>query len=309
MAKHVKVRINFSSLDVINVCPRKAYYSLHERWKSNDSAPPLVFGSAIHKALETWYLGDIDKRTLPKNFNDQAQRAVHGFEVEDEESVAIQAIKAFANECTDVITPDNDARSLENGAKILANYFKTYQNDNLTILRDANGPMVERMGSFTMYETESLTIEYFGTVDAIFRNEATGIITVADHKTTSTLGTQFYSRLKPNHQYTGYIEIAKRCFGLDTSLFMVNGIQVAKTKHDLVRQITKRDEQDFIELQSAVIDAVDRYLTYMRRGNWPQTAPNPCTMYGNCAYLKVCSTPLNVQQTILENNWTKEVIQ
>jgi hypothetical protein len=44
-----KVRINFSSLEVIQECLRKSQYLLLERWTSASEGPALTYGTAFHK--------------------------------------------------------------------------------------------------------------------------------------------------------------------------------------------------------------------------------------------------------------------
>ena len=59
------VRINYSSMDVIQSCLRKAQYLLEEKWKPGDESAAILFGTATHKALEVFYTGLIKERKLP----------------------------------------------------------------------------------------------------------------------------------------------------------------------------------------------------------------------------------------------------
>ena len=69
-----KVRINFSSLSIMQECWRKTEYSLVRGLRSNLESPATLFGSAIHKGLEEFYLSPKQDRELPLDirFNSNA---------------------------------------------------------------------------------------------------------------------------------------------------------------------------------------------------------------------------------------------
>ena len=301
------VRINFSSLDILNTCMRKANYLLHQNLRNEDSLA-LIFGSAIHAGLEAWYLSDPRNREIPVNAHEKAQMLVLGHKVDlPTDTPFYAALIAFSKACDGLrAVPSDDKRSPENGAKILVEYFRRYKDDGLVVYRDNKGPVVERMVSFPIHEEENLSIEYFGTLDVVLTNVETKINMVTDHKTTSQLGKEFYNRVKPNHQYTGYVFGAKKALGIDTNLFMINGLQVAKTKQDFARQVTERSEEDLEELRIATVAGVKRYLEALETNVWPMSAPNPCTMYGGCTYYDVCHVPGKIKQNIINNKFLKE---
>jgi len=297
-----KVSINYSSLSIIQTCMRKAHYLLDRELRSENSSPALTFGSAIHKALETWYLSDVTERYIPKNLSERAQLEVFGHEQGDEPVFRmIRDFRAAAESMWD--TPDSDKRSLYNGAKILAEYCRRYKDDGLTVVVDGQGPIVEREMRFPLLTSEEYDVEYFGTVDAVLENKQTGQVCVVDHKTTSALGTQFFNRLKPNHQYTGYILGARECLGIKTGLFLINGLGIYKTKQEFARQFTDRTEEDFRELKDSVASAVRRYLQAKESGIWEQSAPDPCTNWGGCGFLKVCEVPGKIKENVISANW------
>lgn len=285
--QRLEIRINNSSLDLIQTCMRKAQYVLERGLTTNDESSALIFGSAIHKALETWYCIPQDKRNAP-DAKRQATDAFLSYSKSLETSVDV-----------------GDKRSPQNGVRILENYFKKYATDTLEIVHDENGlPIVERRFEVPLFETKSYDVILFGTIDAILRDTAVNAIYVTDHKTTSALGSEFYNRLKPNHQYTAYIYGAQKVFNLNTNLFLVNGLQVAKTKWDLVRQVTTRDESDFDELKAAVRKVIDDFIRAKETSSWPMNAPNPCTMYGGCPFRDVCSASPGTRETMISGMFT-----
>jgi hypothetical protein len=164
-------------------------------------------------------------------------------------------------------------------------------------------PLIERDFEFRMYEGDDYILDYFGTIDAILQHQDTGEIMCVDHKTSHALGKEFIARAKPNHQFTGYIEGARRALGIDTHLFMVNGIQVAKTKCEFMRIVTERDQDDFKELFQAVGRAVGEYTACLELDTWPMSAPTACTMWGGCQFLDACSIPKAMRENVISSKW------
>lgn len=276
--------------------------------KDNESTA-LAFGSAIHKALEHWYQLPIEKRELHKDHLEQAEAETFRPRPEGWFSVDNTALGSIAQFCTagrpvlGSLDPI-DKHSLQNGLKILKAYFKHYANDGLEVYRDKDGPCIERQFSFIIHDGPLLQIEYFGTIDVILKNKNTGMLMVADHKTTASLGSEFYNRCKPNPQYTGYVLGAREGLGIETNLFMINGIQTAKTKTEFARQITDRTEDDFKELRDSVYHRVWEWLTAIDNNIFPQTAPNPCSMYGGCSYRGICEVPHKIRQNVIDANYS-----
>lgn len=299
------VRINFSSLDLINTCLRKSKYVLDDQLASDEEASALTFGTGIHKALEHWYsLMPEQRDDMSAREREQAEMMSLGQHVDPSTNGCLEAIRKFVEACKPIMSiPETDKRSVHNGVKILQAYFKHYAKDRWHVYSDAAGPMIERLIAFTIHEDANLKIEYFGTIDVVLENLDTGIKLVVDHKTTAQLGQPFYSRIKPNHQYTGYVQAARMVLGIDTNSFMVNGIQVAKTKSEFARQITERNDEDFEELRISVVNAVRNYLHAKATNAWPMTAPGPCSNYGNCQFLEVCSVPNKLKHAVLSSKY------
>jgi hypothetical protein len=302
------VSINSSSLDLLQTCLRKADYILNQKLISNEESAALAFGTSVHKALEHWYSLPQDQRLLPKGLEEKAELLSYGHDLHTPaEHGALEAIRQFVLARYDVLkgVDENDKRSLLNGTRILKSYFRRYADDGLEVARDEHGPVIERQVEFVMSESPSLVIKYFGTIDVVLKNTHTGVNLITDHKTTSALGQEFYNRCKPNPQYTGYVWAAREALGIDSGLFMINGIQVAKTKHEFARQITSRDEEDFMELSQSVHEVVSRWLNAVKLDSFPMSSPNPCAAYGGCQFLKVCEVPSALKPSVISALWPK----
>lgn len=309
------VEINSSSLGIIQSCGRKSYYTLKRGMQGRNGSPPLVFGHAIHKALEVFYSHPSRVRTIPVRFNEKSDLLVH----QDLRTVIdtvgasnhflFDAIAAFLKDAEPLrMLPDTDKRSLASGVYILQNYFKTYINDPYVVYSDANGPVSERTFSTPLYEDPLLKVILFGTIDVVLKSEVTGEILPADHKTSSVLGSDFFNRLKPNHQYTGYLLGAQKVLGLSTESFMVNALQVKArpltargSAPMFTRQITTRSPHDMVEFTQAVLFAVRSYLLWEETQAWPLGPVGECASFGGCQYLKVCSAPSELRENLLED--------
>jgi len=310
-----KVRINSSSLAVVQECLRKTKYSLVEGWNAASESPATLFGSAIHSALEVYYTGNLDERRLPKL--ETMEMMSYGHAAEGEETdLLLRSTKAFIKKAAPLTSlPEGDKRSIQNGVWLLHEYFKKFLDDPFIAHRDDSGPYVERAFSLPYCSTPRVDIELFGTVDFVFRNSLTGEFLPGDHKTTSSLSfgdSSYYDREKPNTQYTIYTLAANRVLGIKTEDFMVNVFEVKarpKTARgsgpSFPRQITKRTEEDFTELEDIVLDAVDRYLHALDHGRWPLGPVDVCGKYGGCSYRQVCASPHSLRDTILQNKFTQ----
>lgn len=298
------MKINFSSLNLIHECLRKADYVLNRNLKKEDESSALTFGTAIHKALETWYGLPVKERALDASADTKRdiEMLSAGYTLDASRTGALEAIRQFVISASSLRSlDDGDKRSIENGIKILQAYFKQWADDKLEVVRDAEGkPMTELFLESVLLDTPALQITFFGTIDAILRHTETSHTFIADHKTTSALGTPFFNRIKPNHQYTGYLWLARQNKIVDTNLFLVNGVQVAKTKCEFARQVTERDESDYEEFKEVVIQGVETYLRALQASSFPMYAPNPCSNYGACQFLDVCSSPKQLRENILQ---------
>lgn len=306
------VRINSSSLGIILACPRKSYYVLHRMLKSMSEAPALLFGLAIHKALEVFYSHPRAERAIPGDFKtvsdlmafwpaeNRAKQAADNF--------LYKAIDAFITAAQPLqALPDGDKRSIPNGIWILQEYFKTYINDPYEVYCDEQGPVTERTCETVMYEDPTLKIILFGTLDVVLKNTQTNVILPTDHKTSSIVGNDFFNRLKPNHQYSGYLMLANRVLKLTTQEFLVNCLQVKErpktargTGPHFTRQVTSRNQHDMVEFEQTVLWAVRSYLFWRDAQSWPLGGVTECTAYGGCQFLEICSSPTQLRENLLE---------
>jgi len=300
-----RIEMNFSSLAIIQECLRKANYRLLNKYVNEADSDAQVFGKAIHKGLEHWYMLPEENRQLTDTELGMVDSLLGGRELESVYPTALDSIREFIKAAEPIrFLGDDDKRSIANGIKILKAYFKHYAEDGLEVLRDSKGePYIERQVEGKLYEDDKMIIIFHGQIDLILRNKITGQVSYSDHKTTAALGKEFYNRINPNHQYTGYVWAGNTFLGVESNSFMVNGIQVAKTKSEFARQFTTIDEDMLNEMKLAYVEASYRLIRAIESGNFSMTSPNACSSYGGCPYLDICQSHANLRQTIIENKY------
>lgn len=302
-----KVRVNSSSIGIIQECLRKAKYSLDEHWRADVEGPGTLFGSAIHRAMEIYYSGKLEERLLPRWEDCEPLGFGH---LPQNPGLIQRAMLGFIEKAQPLSgLPDGDKRSIPNGVWTLYEYFKAYINDPYVTYSDAQGPFIERTFSMTVWDQHDLVVEVFGTIDFIFISTADGSILPGDHKTASSLGfggSSYYDRDKPNHQYTLYSWAARDVFGVPSGEFLVNVIEVkAKPKTargagpSFPRQVTRRDQDDYDELKEVIMKTVWDYLGAKNSGVWPLGPIGACSSYGACQFKAVCSAPKSLRPNIL----------
>lgn len=305
------VKINSSSLSLIQSCPRKSYYVLHRKLRSISESPALIFGSAMHKALEVFYSHPYAKRTIPAKFKEYSDMMAFG-KPAPEPHFLYDAISAFVAAAQPLSAlPDTDKRSVTNGIWILQEYFKTYIHDPYEVYCDESGPVTERTGELLIHDEPHLKIILFGTIDVVLKNLSDQRVLPSDHKTTSQVGTDFFNRLKPNHQYTGYVLLTQKVLGLTASEFLVNAVQVKArpvtargSGPHFTRQVTTRSDFDIEEFKDSVFEAVNNYLRWEATGKWPLGTVDACAMWGGCSFLQICSAPQNLREHLLSAKFT-----
>lgn len=309
-----KVRINFSSLSLMQECWRKVEYSLLRGLRSNLESPATIFGSAIHKGLEVFYLAKPEERKLPRKYAETMEMIGCGaWELEWSESALFRAAYAFVARGEQLKhMPAENKRSITTGVWILTHYFDKYLDDPFVVLVDKDGPFVERKFSMVIHESDRLVIEMFGQIDVALQNIHTGMKLPGDHKTTSMLGQQFYQRLKPNAQYTCYSWAANDVFGMDTDAFLVNALQVKEmpktargSPPQFARQVTSRSREDYEELRIAIVRSVYNYIANLQTEQWPMTSPGPCSNYGGCQFIDVCAAPQSLRENIISAKYSE----
>lgn len=278
------IYINASSVDVIQSCLRKSHYLIERNLKrSGDESEAQLFGSAIHAGLAVFYGCDPGSRVL---------------------SDVLDAFMAYESRLQGAA---GTKRSVENGRKILEEYFKIYAADPWVSYVDASGPFVERSFEVPFGRVGNTRVVAFGAIDAILKNTETGELVVCDHKTTSTLGSQFYQQVKPRTQF-GLYSWAARAMGIPTKSVMMNGIQVAKTKTEFARVFADYGPEEDNELRLTIYDAATKYMSAVGSQIFPMST-SQCSSWGGCQYHEICSAKAAQREYVIQSIYGVQNVQ
>jgi len=280
--------IDYSMFSTYLTCPELYRLQYAEHLRAKVTAPALDFGSAFHKALETW-------RLTGSTASGEA---------------------AFIQYCIDnraalpISIHDDEKRSVERGLAIFNGYVRRWANELYDIYIDPNGkPFVEV--PFRIYLGDwahkgSIRPTYLvGRIDMIVRSRTTGKLYNWETKTTSMGLSNFQRHARPNHQITIYEMALRDVFGLEVAGTVWDMIFISSRKpspkhplgididNDYARVETRRTERHFAKLLQDICDTLDVILSREPSVLWPQNMPKACYMYGGCPMLSVCDSHHN----------------
>jgi len=261
-----------SKIETFHLCPQKYAYRYEEHLvpidRKRDSA--LMFGGAIHKALEALYRGTgFDKVPCPL-CNEGCFRC---------KGVPIIRIAAeFLANYRD--NPDDlkEIRTVDRGLELLSLYLAKWRREPFKVLA------VEK--SFELTFGDFL---YIGRIDLIIDYEGTPM--TVDHKTTTRFGVVFDAGFKLSGQFTGYMRGASKLVGHEINSALSNALRVTTKIDDnsFARIYTHRTPEEFERWEDEV-NYVAKQITSMRAFNfWPKSAPFACGAYNRiCEYYPLC---------------------
>ena len=272
-----------SSIATFMRCRRLHLFENEWTLTTNEEAPALTYGSAIHEAMYHWYNGD-------------------GEDV---------ALKAFITRCRqkganidlelDSAKGSKQLYSIQWGVWLLQKYFKEnpLRSDPFETLKDANGEPYLEVG-FAVDAGEGV---FVGRIDRIARFIETGDLYIIDHKTTrKTLNDYFWRQFNPNNQFTGYMWGVYELLGEMPVGCVINGIRVHQFSRlrkgetleekifarNWIRPTPDQVQDRAKEIRETIIDI----KSARKRGihSFYRNAPNACGMWGSCSFLPICSS-------------------
>lgn len=299
------LRIDNSTLEKFQSCPRSAlYYVIHRR--SSPPSEPLVAGGALHQGLEHLYLHGVNTLNLPK-------------------AIEISNQWYLDHPC------DISWRTPDLVSKALTQYVSTYEgNDPFELVQHNGEPFVERsfeieLGKIEMnctlpYNKLYLTGEgedapmkvrnlycvWIGKIDLLIRDQLG--LRVLDHKTTSMLGNTFYRQFELGQQPLGYVWAANKIFGEMPKGFLVNAIywrpplkNAAAGRVEFSRHPFNYTQEKVDEWEQDVMSSISDFVGNMQRGYFPGYRMWCVNKYGVCPYHDVCSQDTPEQRKDLLN--------
>jgi hypothetical protein len=276
-----------SKLDTFMLCPQKYAYRFEEHLvpveRKRDSA--LMFGGAIHKALETLYKGTaFEKIPCPLGPCPRCR---------DEQIPRISA--TFLKYYQDDVEDPREIRTVDRGLDLLVQYLGKWRREPFKAIA------VEVPFELPFVGTE-VTFVYIGRIDVFADNG--GIPTVVDHKTTTRFGMVFDSSFKLSGQFTGYMRGAEHKFGQPVFNGLVNALRVTTKIDDssFARIYTQRTPEDFDVWERQVNHLATQIITMRKRGFFPKSAPFACGAYNRiCEYYALCISAAQTRETLKQS--------
>lgn len=338
----LQLRLDWSSLETFLGCNRSALYRLVYA-RSSPPGAALIFGAAMHAALEVWYK---ERTTTPPA--DLLPRCF----------AAIQL--AYAEHPN---VPINDYRTADYCYESFCKYVAEYSSETLTPLSHDGTPLIEFSFSYPIGKTElpisCLEQWGFGTLtnnadkeaDCFYENkkekllglpsdtlpvsiEWTGISDmlcflsgnnyILDHKTTSLLSQDFFDGFAIAHQPVGYVAACRAAFPeLDIKGFIVNVIACRKptaaitpsgkksTAKSFEPHRARHDYDDWViaEWKSDTLALVSEFIHNLTTHFFPKKTQWCVGKYGKCPYFGTCSLPPQYREADLasdnyvDNTW------
>jgi hypothetical protein len=226
-------------------CQRKFFYRHVMDWASVGFAPPLLFGSSWHAAMDAIW------ETMGDKKNAQSLGT---------EEVAHVGYDAFMKEWVegggpevDDINEDWEYKLGFRNPMVALEMLYGYVDERRPLFQRDSFELISIEQPFAVpLDPEDDTLFYVGRFDKVFRVKE-GII-IGEHKTTSLYAKvggfrpMFIDSFSPNSQVDGYLHAARVLYGTEVKSCWIDAALVHKTEHDFFKIIP-------IERQFAQLDA------------------------------------------------------
>jgi len=169
-------------------CPRAFYYQYVEKIRSSSTSSNLIFGTAVHAAVTGYLDGSV---TTPEDkFRDEWRAGIDSAEVEYTSRMGPEDLEAT-------------------GVALTSMFPEAWEAENLMVLRDTQGPVIERR-----FSVEIDTGVYLNGQPDIVAMDDEARIHVIDIKTpASVLSTEWHSDQVTAYQYI--VEAHKESLGIE----------------------------------------------------------------------------------------------
>jgi hypothetical protein len=180
--------------------------------------------------------------------------------------------------------PKYKNKTIAKGTDLLTKYPERFFPEAFKVLE------VEKRFEFSLTED----VDFVVVLDLIIETERG--IELLDHKTSGNLN---WFTIKPNHQFTSYMQGAKQKLGLDMRSVIANVLLTCRKStnvaKDFFRQRATYDEADFAEWKLWAMDTTDRLKKSIKTGCYVKN-DKACW---NCPFKILCSAANEGAQDIL----------
>jgi len=280
-----------SKLETFMLCPQKYAYRFEEHLvaieRKRDSA--LMFGGAIHSALETLYKGTaFDKVPCPC-----CERGCIRCKAGAIPRMAATFLRNYQDDSED----PREIRTIDRGLDLLVQYVGKWRREPFKIKAVEVPFELPFFGHFT----------YIGRIDLFV--DWDGVPLVVDHKTTTRFGMMFDSSFKLNGQFTGYMMGAAKKFGVPVTNALANAMRITTKIDDssFARIYTQRTPEEFDRWEAQVRFLADQIEQMRANHFFPKSAPFACSAYNRmCEYYPLCISGANTRATLKQSAYRVE---
>ena len=273
-------------------CERRLWYMLCRGLRKRNSNHKMEYGTAVHKALESFY-SDGEKE---------------------------KAVNTAIDHYADILVPDKDFRDLAHLVNQLNQYFN--QDTGLEVRKDPD-PLLEMRFAYPYKQTEDLDILFCGTID--FVGTYFGRPVIVDHKSTAAYSpAAYFASYKVSPQLMFYNLIWNKLFPEEAVGCMINGLFLGRSnKNKFERSEIYEFSRDRLEKFKAYIDdMVNRLIVRLRtlkvRDKWAEGLEaedvflsnfSCCeTRFGLCSFTPLCTAnSANDRESIVNMDYVNKV--
>ena len=313
-----------SGMTTAMMCPRMGAYANSLKRKPASPSAALIFGGAIHEALEVRYRIHHDQPTVTDTcFDDMVTALMDHFELEGGD--------------LDV----QEYRNVSYGIRTLAEYVKKYRYEqpNTHYINGPNNrePCVEipfclpvgqfeinkeiwvtdpdiNNGNPTVKHINTITIFLTGKIDMIVKKGAS--LYILDHKTSSMGGNSFFDEFYTSTQFKGYKWAAQQITGQPISGVIINALFCRRPKADgsvnyeFIRQTIPIHDDHINEWQNTFLTTVSGMIQHhidqenfaSPEQSFPMNTPWCKGKYGKCKFYDVCTLRPHQRDQMLYSN-------
>ena len=261
-----ELHVSHSQVFTYLACPQKYKFSYVEQRPVERVSINLLFGSAIHKALEVFW------RSIQQGQKEPLSSLEQAFEIHLQNDLKQREQPIVYKKGL----PDEEG-CLDMGKKLLKAFIENICTDGFQVV-DVEAPLSARL-----YDVNGQTTDFnlVGVIDLILMDEA-GILWAIDHKTAA----QPYSQAKVNldgqlSAYAYLLAANKYVSRLDEVHLRFDVLRKLKTPklehYETLR--TPKDRRTFAKLVCAVLNAIDYRVFY----------PNRSWMCLDCQHKDACN--------------------
>jgi hypothetical protein len=273
--------IDNTALSAYITCPREYDFSMRRHRRGEGRSPALVFGSAVHKAMEIHYRTGGDEKAVE-------EAVIMSWEGHDSA---------------------DDYRTLNRVLLDYRGYVKKYGKPHLEGMKTLGWPEEPLVEVAANMASDELLHPWAGKLDRFVEDEG-GLVYIEDHKTTSRLDKNYFKQFTLSQQMLGYTYLGKQ---------LLPNRKVVGVRINLWHVLTGKTEyhrQLFTFSPDRVADWAKNTNIWLKRlaldyemAADPATAEhafpghygdNGCSRkFGMCQYHEVCSVTPRIREDVL----------